>query len=453
MADNLDQTGVVQVDGAWVTSVKYSAEALGPDTGSINLRFMQGRTEVGRIAIPRERLSEFLGERNRSAIERHIANDADKYLAVVAGELRGRQLHYQKVSLAKPEPNPTENTIDAMPSRESSATTRNDSTRGPLNASQSKGVGTAPNPDASDARHTDAEGRSRATDAREAEANAAVPPRVPAHIAAKYLIKGNTYHFDDQTVAFVDKGNSLMVQTHNKAIIQDLVAIAQAREWPAVTVSGTQAFRREAWNAAAAAGLKVSGYTPSEIERTAAERARSRHEATTSPKVTPREPGAESAGRPASTVTEKPAVSVTKEDLPKELGGNGLTREQEAAAAIRSAAITREELQLNYPELNKAVFHHLASHDQFAAAYIKSGLIRESDRAQVIAQMRDRLAGKLEQGALIREPDDKEVNTLIRRSVNRVAADIGRPPVEIQPRTPVLPARTAVTREDVQVRG
>jgi hypothetical protein len=67
--------------------------------------------------------------------------------------------------------------------------------------------------------------------------------------------------------------------------------------------------------------------------------------------------------------------------------------------------------------------------------------------------MRDRLAGKLEQGAVIREPDDKEVNTLIRRSVNRVAADIGRPPVEIQARTPELPARTAVTRVDVQVRA
>jgi len=104
--------------------------------------------------------------------------------------------------------------------------------------------------------------------------------------------------------------------------------------------------------------------------------------------------------------------------------------------------------------MNKAVFQHLASHDQFAEAYVKSGLIRESDRAQVIAQMRERLAGKLERGAIIREPDNKEVNTLIRRSVNRVAADIGRPPIEIQPRSPDSPSgHTAVTREDVQVRA
>jgi Large polyvalent protein-associated domain 7 len=440
MADNLDQTGVIQVDGAWVTSVKYSAEALGPDTGSIDLRFLQGRAEVGRIAIPRERLSELLGERNRSAIERHIANDADKYLAVVAGELRGRQLHYQKVALANAEPNPPENTLGATPSRERAASTQNDRIR---EASEQKDAA-APNPDVSDA---------QATKALETEPTAVAPARVPAHIAAKYLIKDNTYHFDDQTVAFVDKGNSLTVKTHNKAIIQDLIAIAQARDWQAVRVSGTQAFRREAWSAAAAAGLTVSGYTPSEIERSAVERARGRREATALPNVTPREPVAESAGQSPSTASEKTAVSVTKEGLTQERGGKGLTREQEAAAAIRSATITREELQLKYPELNKAVFQHLASHDQFAEAYIKSGLIRESDRAQVIAQMRDRLAGKLEHGAVIREPDDKEVNTLIRRSVNRVAADIGRPPVEIQPRTPELSARTAVTREDIQVRA
>jgi hypothetical protein len=146
-------------------------------------------------------------------------------------------------------------------------------------------------------------------------------------------------------------------------------------------------------------------------------------------------------------------VTTPTDNRSQELGSKALTREQEAAAAIRSAATTREELQLKYPELNKAVFQHLASHEQFADAYVKYGLIRESDRAQVIAQMRDRLASKIEQRTVLREPDNKEVNTLIRRSVNRVAADIGRPPIEIQPRTPEPPpARATVTREDVQVR-
>ena len=580
MANNLDQTGVIQVDGAWATSVKYAADALGPNVGSVDLRFMQGRAEVGRVAVSREHLSELLGEKNRSAIERHIANDADKYLPVVSGELRGGRLHYQEVTLATPKARAVENSIAPTPIRDRDAGVSTEVGRDPSRDSPQKDDGAKPVSDATDARDREAEKR-RANKTQ-------VVAAVPAHIAAKYLVKGNTYHFDDQTVAFIDKGTSLTVQTHNKAIIQDLVAIAQARDWQAVTVSGTQAFRREAWQAAASAGLAVSGYTPSEIERVAVERARSRRDPTTPSEPSPREsdsarpqPGSatrrESAAEspsipsakgvrygtlvahgeapyrhdatqsasyfvtlrdaegqertswgvglkdafresktapvagdligmrragstpvtvvhrivdeggnaiaqaivakrhnwkvekaayftqrsgapapdqpPTSTSSERTTVTPTKQAPPPEPGSKALTRDQEAAAAIRSAATTREELQLKYPEINKAVFQHLASHDQFADAYVKSGLIRESDRAQVIAQMRDRLASKLERDAVIREPDNKEVNTLIRRSVNRVAADIGRPPLEIQPRTAEAPARTTVTREDVQVRA
>src|ERR1700676_3981666 len=115
MANNLDQTGVMQVDGAWATSVQYAAEALGPNVGSVDLRFMQGRAAGGCVAEWREHLSELLGEKNRSAIERHIANDADKNLAVVSGELRGGRLHYQEVTLATSKSRAVENSINPTP--------------------------------------------------------------------------------------------------------------------------------------------------------------------------------------------------------------------------------------------------------------------------------------------------------------------------------------------------
>ena len=118
MPKSLEETGVIQVDGAWATSVKYVAEALGPNVGTVDLRFMQGRAEVGRVAVSREHLSDLLGEQNRSAIERHIANDADKYLPVVTGELRGRRLHYQEVTLASSAPRAAENSIAATPTPE-----------------------------------------------------------------------------------------------------------------------------------------------------------------------------------------------------------------------------------------------------------------------------------------------------------------------------------------------
>src|ERR1022692_2554210 len=316
MPNNLDQTGVIQVDGAWATSVKYAADALGPNVGSVELRFMQGRAEVGRVAVSREHLSELLGEKNRSAIERHIANDADKYLAVVSGELRGGRLHYQEVTLATSKSRAVENSINPTPIPDRSAGAEAVVGRDPPRDSVQKGDGVPQNPDITDARDGDAEKRRRANKTQAAEPSAAAVAPVPAHIAAKYLVKGNTYHFDDQTVAFVDKGTSLTVQTHNKAIIQDLVAIAQARDWQAVTVSGTQTFRREAWKAAASAGLTVSGYTPSEIERVALERERNRRDPTT-----PSEPSqrvSDSArGQPESATrressAESPSIQTTK---------------------------------------------------------------------------------------------------------------------------------------------
>src|SRR5450631_2123767 len=312
MANNLDQTGVMQVDGAWATSVKYAAEALGPNVGSVELRFMQGRAEVGRVAVSREHLSELLGEKNRSAIERHIANDADKYLAVVSGELRGGRLHYQEVTLATSKSRAVENSINPTPIPDRSAGAETVGGRDPPRDSVQKGDGFPQNPDITDARDNEAEKRRRVNKTQAAEPSAAAVAPVPAHIAAKYLVKGNTYHFDDQTVAFVDKGTSLTVQTHNKAIIQDLVAIAKARDWQAVTVSGTQAFRREAWKAAASAGLTVSGYTPSEIERVAVERERSRRDASIPSETVPRESDAATArGQPESaTRRESSAESI-----------------------------------------------------------------------------------------------------------------------------------------------
>lgn len=587
MAKPLDQTGVIQVNGAWATSIKYSAAALGPDTDAVELRFMQGRAEIARASLPRGQLGSVLGEENRATIERHLANDADKYLAVVTGDLRGRRLHYQDIQLATAALKREENSIGRTPIPDRAHAALTPPSPGPTSSPAVTQDATAAPPEKSARAEDQSSEPPRAGTATSATPRESTVTPVPPQIAAKYLVKGNTYHFDDQTVAFVDQGTHLTAQTNNKAIIQDLVAIAQAREWQAITVSGTQAFRRAAWKEAAAAGLTVSGYKPSALEQAALERQHNRSAPATqmpdapdaprpggaraaSPSAPTRAPTPEPApARDAAGVTygqlvaygeapyrHDPAQSasyfVTVKDaagqertswgvglkeamrdsqtapavndvigirrtgttpvtvvqrsvdengeiiaqtidakrrgwqvekaeffaqprtpVPAPAGpapaspqgktvatptaekptprSNTLTRDQEAAAAIRSAATTREELQLKYPELNRAVFQHLASQDQFAEAYVKAGLIRESDRAQVIAQMRERLAGKVESGATLRAPNDKDVNTLIRRSVNRVAADIGRAPVEVQPRAAEPPVRTP-GRDEIQVR-
>ncbi|HEY0745606.1 MAG TPA: hypothetical protein VGD63_02820, partial [Steroidobacteraceae bacterium] len=99
MVKSLTQTGVMQVNGAWATSLKYESEVLGARAGTVDLRFMQGRSEVARVSLLVEELAEVIGDRNAASIARHLATDADKYLAVVKGELRGTRLQYQAVRL------------------------------------------------------------------------------------------------------------------------------------------------------------------------------------------------------------------------------------------------------------------------------------------------------------------------------------------------------------------
>jgi predicted kinase len=89
-----------------------------------------------------------------------------------------------------------------------------------------------------------------------------------------------------------------------------------------------------------------------------------------------------------------------------------------------------------------------------AAAFVKANLIRESDRAQVIESLRDRLASRLQRGKSIKNLDANTVQRDIAKSVNRVAADLGRPPVVIAPERLAEQTLTPkpLVRDDAQVR-
>ena len=526
----------MRVNGEWVTGVAYEANVYGPDLDSLRLRFLKGNDLIAEITRSQQAASELLGDANLARIRRAIATDADKYLPRVTGTLRGEALEFRDILLPSND-RKEENSLEEKAPRQSAD--------GPgKNAGEESG--------------------------KDSPSQEAARGDVPPHIASKYVRLGGHYHFDDETLAFIDRGTRLTAKTENKAVIQDLVAIAKDRGWPGLRVRGTESFRQEVWREAAAAGLTVLGYSPTAADIAARDRSR---------RADPsgQEPPADSPGPPAApkahidpstrvvygtlialgaapfrhdttkplsfhvtlrdkqghertfwgaglkdalrdartrpqvgdevglrrTGTHPVAVTATTADANGEIRSAraerlralwiieksqffrrpdesretatserptnnqgkpttmdaiasptqrvGLTREQEAAAAIRSAQITREELQLKYPDLNKAVFQHFAAQEQFAAAYVKAGLIRESDRQQVIAQMRERLASKVERGEVLREPNDTRVNALIRRSVNRVAADIGRPPVEIKPRS-LDPVVQAPVREEAQVR-
>jgi hypothetical protein len=90
---------------------------------------------------------------------------------------------------------------------------------------------------------------------------------VPREIAERFIGIGSQYYFPDGTPAFTDRGAKLTTPSENTEVIRSLVAIAQARGWDRITVTGTERFRKEAWFAAQRVGMTVRGYQPSEIEQ------------------------------------------------------------------------------------------------------------------------------------------------------------------------------------------
>lgn len=94
-------------------------------------------------------------------------------------------------------------------------------------------------------------------------------PIVPQEVAAKYLKVGDKYHFqrNPEAVAFHDRGHKLETQTNSAAVADSMVRIAQARGWDEIRVTGSETFKREVWMEAAARGMHVRGYAPTDADK------------------------------------------------------------------------------------------------------------------------------------------------------------------------------------------
>jgi putative DNA primase/helicase len=90
---------------------------------------------------------------------------------------------------------------------------------------------------------------------------------IPEAVRKRFVQSGKKYFFPDGAPAFVDRGSKLTTQSENTELIRSLVSIAEARGWREITVHGTERFRKEAWFAATAAGIRARGYTPTEFEQ------------------------------------------------------------------------------------------------------------------------------------------------------------------------------------------
>lgn len=92
---------------------------------------------------------------------------------------------------------------------------------------------------------------------------------VPVEVEQKYHRVGDKFYHADKkdTLAFEDRGNKLETASNSESVAESMVRIAQARGWDEIKVSGTETFRKEAWLEAAARGMHVKGYSPSEQDK------------------------------------------------------------------------------------------------------------------------------------------------------------------------------------------
>lgn len=90
--------------------------------------------------------------------------------------------------------------------------------------------------------------------------------RVPDAIERRYLRIDNRYFFPDRTLAFIDDGGRLRVRTENREVLHSVVAIAEARGWRVIELTGTETFRQGMWHEAALRGIEARGYDPTSAE-------------------------------------------------------------------------------------------------------------------------------------------------------------------------------------------
>lgn len=89
---------------------------------------------------------------------------------------------------------------------------------------------------------------------------------MPPSVARSFLKVEHEYFFHDRTPAFSDRGNKLATRGANLEVIRSFIEIAKARGWDAITVAGTDEFRRSAWLEASRNGVLVTGYKPTALD-------------------------------------------------------------------------------------------------------------------------------------------------------------------------------------------
>jgi len=98
---------------------------------------------------------------------------------------------------------------------------------------------------------------------------------LPTKVTARYVEhEGKFVDRRAESLIFEDRGRSLITKSNDREVISHMLAVAVAKNWSALTLTGCEEFRRQAWIAAALAGVKTRGFSPSATDRAKLEAAR-----------------------------------------------------------------------------------------------------------------------------------------------------------------------------------
>ncbi len=226
-----------------------------------------------------------------------------------------------------------------------------------------------------------------------------LPSPYPQRIARKYYVAegpaqtGERRVFADargEYLAFKDEGHRLTTQREEATVVRDVVAIAQHREWSAVRVTGSEAFRREVWLEATTRGITVSGYEPTALDQAAQARRRADLE---------RRSAHRTRGRDA-TVEREPQSVVSATSGREARSADGARRPQDAdqgSDRLAPSGPVRREV-VAHPNLAAAQSHLIMLDRALRRALPDHKATREA----VLQVARERLAMHLREGRTLR---------------------------------------------------
>jgi hypothetical protein len=142
-------------------------------------------------------------------------------------------------------------------------------------------------------------------------------------VRAGHAADSTEYRFRGEpgVLAFVDRGSKLATDRNEADVARGIVDLAQAKGWKALTLAGTEDFRRNVWREAAARGLPASGYNPTKADHEWVAARQGAQQGNTVARADTQQPSQ----RPAQAFAPPPAAAASAAgDTPRQ----GATKEQ-----------------------------------------------------------------------------------------------------------------------------